>query len=154
MMFTGVAGLSYLALNNYNQSSSFLQNTFKGFSSTVEAEETKSAFKEHEIPFLDELQEGEMRELKVGPKDEDKVLISKYQGKIHSVGNFCPHFGAPLSWGVLFEDKVLCPWHGAGFNIVTGAVEGAPVLDGLPKYEVISKDGKTYVKVPDPLPKN
>jgi nitrite reductase/ring-hydroxylating ferredoxin subunit len=94
-----------------------------------------------------------MKELKIGPKDEDKVLIAKYKGKLYSVGNFCTHFGAPLSTGVLFEDKVVCPWHGAGFNITTGAHNSAPAVDGLPTFEITEKGGKFYVRVPDPLPR-
>ncbi len=94
-----------------------------------------------------------MQELKVGPGDEDKVLIAKYQGKIHSVGNYCSHFGAPLNTGVLFDDKVMCPWHAAGFSVITGALEGAPGRDGIPKYNVIEKGGKYFVQVPDPLPR-
>lgn len=33
---------------------------------------------EIEIDFADSLQEGQMKDLKVGPKDDDKVLISRY----------------------------------------------------------------------------
>ena len=35
-------------------------------------------FKEYEIDFAGELKDGDMRELKYGPGDEDKVLISRY----------------------------------------------------------------------------
>ena len=109
--------------------------------------------KEIEISFAEELGEGEMRELKVGEGEEDKILITRYQGKIHAVGNYCTHFGAPLNTGILFDDKVLCPWHGAGFNVVTGAVDGAPSLDGLPVFKVTQKDSKLFVTVPEKLPK-
>jgi nitrite reductase/ring-hydroxylating ferredoxin subunit len=34
----------------------------------------------------------------------------------------------------MFDDKVLCPWHAAGFSVVSGAIELAPGLDGVPKY--------------------
>lgn len=37
-----------------------------------------------------------MKELKVGPKDEDLVLVTRYQDKLYCIGNTCPHFGAPL----------------------------------------------------------
>ena len=100
---------------------------------------TTSAEGEHievEIDFADGLKDGEMKELKVGPKDEDKVLISRVQGKIYAVGNYCSHFGAPLGTGLMFDDKVMCPWHAASFSVVTGAVENAPGMDSLPKFEV------------------
>ena len=108
---------------------------------------------EIEIDFANELKDGDMKELKVGPKDDDKVLISRVQGKIHAVGNYCSYFGAPMSNGFLFDDKVLCPWHAAAFSVVTGAIENAPGMDGLPKFEVSEKDGKYFVNVPVPLPR-
>ena len=36
------------------------------------------------------------REVKVGEGEKDKVLISRYKGKLYAVGAFCSHFGAPL----------------------------------------------------------
>ena len=109
--------------------------------------------REVEIDFAATLNDGDMRDLKVGPKDDDKILISKINGKLHAVGNYCSHFGAPLSTGQLFDDKVLCPWHAAAFSVVTGALEGAPAHDGLPVFGIIERDGKFYAQIPETLPK-
>jgi nitrite reductase/ring-hydroxylating ferredoxin subunit len=54
---------------------------------------------EIEIDFAESLKDGEMKDLKVGPGKEDKVLIARYEGKLHAVGNYCTHFGAPLNTG-------------------------------------------------------
>lgn len=121
--------------------------------STKSLASCEQAFNDIEISFASDLAEGEMRELKVGPKDEDKVLISKIRGQLHAVGNYCSHFGAPLSTGLLFDDKVLCPWHLAAFNVTTGALETAPGMDGLPTFKIIEKDGKHFVQVPENLPR-
>lgn len=98
------------------------------------------------------MNDGEMAELKVGPTEEDKILITKINGKIHATGIKCTHFGFPLSKGVLFDDKVVCPLHVAAFNVTTGNLESAPGLDGLPVFSVSERDGKHYVHVPLPLP--
>lgn len=89
-----------------------------------------------------------MRDLKVGDEDSDKVLIARYNGKLYSVGNFCTHFGVPLSHSVLFDDKVICPAHNAAFSIITGYPEQAPGKKALPVFEIIEQDGKYFVKVP------
>jgi nitrite reductase/ring-hydroxylating ferredoxin subunit len=94
-----------------------------------------------------------MKDLKVGPGDSDKVLISRIGGKLYAVGNACTHFGFGLNNGMLVDDKVVCPLHSAAFNVTTGAIEHAPGVDGLPKFDIIEKDGKSFVKVPLPLPK-
>jgi hypothetical protein len=36
--------------------------------------------KKIEIDFADDIEEGQMRELKVGDGERDKILISRYQG--------------------------------------------------------------------------
>lgn len=90
-----------------------------------------------EITDSDDIFEGEMREIKVGDGEQDKVLVSRYNGKLYAIGAYCSHFGAPLIQGVLFDDKVLCPYHSAGFSVITGAVDSAPGLDGVPKYDIV-----------------
>lgn len=69
--------------------------------------------------------------MKVGPGDDDKVLVARVDGVLHCVSNACTHFGAPLSKGLMVEDRVLCPWHAAAFSLKTGAHEYGPVMDGL-----------------------
>ena len=72
---------------------------------------------------------------------------------MYCISNSCTHFGAPLGTGILFDDKVVCPWHGASFSVVTGALNGGPALDGLVTFNIYEKDGKQYVKVPSQLPR-
>ena len=104
-----------------------------------------------QIQGADSLEEGTMMEVKVGEGKQDKVLVTRYGGKLHAIGAFCSHFGAPLVNGVLFDDKVLCPWHAAGFSVTSGALEYAPGMDGVPKYEVHEANGKWFVRVPKKL---
>lgn len=92
-----------------------------------------------------------MREISVGEGKSDNVLISRFNGKLYAIGAYCSHFGFPLAKGMLFDDKVLCPLHAAGFSIVTGAAENAPGLDSLPKYDIIEEGKRFYVVVPEKL---
>ena len=85
--------------------------------------EAEAGIKHVKIPWAKKLGEGEIRALKVGEEKDQKVLISRYQGKLYATGNFCSHFGVPLDGGGLFDDKVLCPAHLAGFSVVSGEVE-------------------------------
>jgi nitrite reductase/ring-hydroxylating ferredoxin subunit len=101
-----------------------------------------------EVVGAADLADGTMMELKVGPGKQDNVLVTRYGGKLYAIGAYCSHFGAPLVTGVLFDDKVLCPWHAAGFSVVTGAIESAPGMDGVPKYSIHEKNGKYFVRVP------
>jgi apoptosis-inducing factor 3 len=80
-----------------------------------------------------------MRDLQAG---NQQVLIAKYNGKLYAVGSQCPHRQAPLSQGMLFQDKVVCPWHGASFNIQSGALEYNPSVDGIPTFEIVQRGSK------------
>ena len=125
--------------------------TMKTFMTNSEASDGKT---EVLIPDSDKIGEGEMKVVKVGEANDQKVLVARYQGKLYSTGNFCSHFGVPLNNGMLFDDKVLCPAHAAGFSIITGQPEQAPGLDGIPSFAVVERDGQSYVQIPqDGLPR-
>ncbi|EIW72762.1 hypothetical protein TREMEDRAFT_67043 [Tremella mesenterica DSM 1558] len=96
-----------------------------------------------EVLDVSELSEGQMKTVEFG---EGKILLSNMKGEIYATSAVCTHYGAPLEKGTLSHDgRVVCPWHGACFNVCTGDVEDAPGLDSLWKYSVVIKDGKIVV---------
>ncbi|KAI0067379.1 flavoprotein [Artomyces pyxidatus] len=90
-----------------------------------------------------ELKDGQMKEVDF---ENGKVLLSKLGDKIHATSAFCTHYGAPLSKGVLTADgRVVCPWHGACFNVTTGDIEDAPAPSALHCFKTHIDDGKIHV---------
>ncbi|KAJ7678510.1 hypothetical protein B0H17DRAFT_944488 [Mycena rosella] len=90
-----------------------------------------------------ELKDGQMKEVAFG---DGKVLLSKLGDKVHATSAFCTHYGAPLAKGVLTADgRVVCPWHGACFNVCTGDIEDAPAPDALHSFQVQISDGQIHV---------
>jgi nitrite reductase/ring-hydroxylating ferredoxin subunit len=49
----------------------------------------------------------------------------------------CTHRGGPLNEGKLDGSTVTCPWHGAQFNVCTGAVLRGPATDPVKTYRVV-----------------
>ncbi|KAH9902894.1 hypothetical protein C8Q73DRAFT_635454 [Cubamyces lactineus] len=97
------------------------------------------------IAVLDasELKDGEMKEV---PFEDGKVLLSRLGDKIHATSAFCTHYGAPLAKGVLTADgRVVCPWHGACFNVCTGDIEDAPAPTALHSFKAEIVNGKINV---------
>ncbi|THV02837.1 hypothetical protein K435DRAFT_775308 [Dendrothele bispora CBS 962.96] len=97
------------------------------------------------IAVLDDaaLKDGEMKEVDF---DQGKVLVTRLGDKIHATSAFCTHYGAPLAKGVLTADgRVVCPWHGACFNVCTGDIEDAPAPSALHTFGAHVSDGKIYV---------
>ncbi|NXE52081.1 AIFM3 factor, partial [Casuarius casuarius] len=73
------------------------------------------------------------------------VLLVRNRTRFSALGSRCPHYGAPLSKGVLRGDRLRCPWHGSCFNVKTGDIEEYPALDCLPRFKVTVQDGKVFV---------
>ena len=60
------------------------------------------------------------------------VGLTRVDGVIHAFGDICTHDGGPLAEGVIEGMCVICPRHGAKFNLKTGkptfpAVERTPI---------------------------
>ncbi|KJA26356.1 hypothetical protein HYPSUDRAFT_36661 [Hypholoma sublateritium FD-334 SS-4] len=91
----------------------------------------------------DEIQDGEMKEVAF---EEGKVLVSRIGDKVHATSAFCTHYGAPLAKGVLTSDgRVVCPWHGACFNVCTGDIEDSPAPKAIHSFKTKIQDGKIHV---------
>ncbi|KAJ7746649.1 hypothetical protein B0H16DRAFT_1556608 [Mycena metata] len=97
-----------------------------------------------------ELKDGQMKEVAFGDGD-GKVLLSRLGDKIHATSAFCTHYGAPLAKGVLTADgRVVCPWHGACFNVCTGDIEDAPAPAALHSFKAEISDGQIKVTANTP----
>jgi NADPH-dependent 2,4-dienoyl-CoA reductase/sulfur reductase-like enzyme/nitrite reductase/ring-hydroxylating ferredoxin subunit len=98
------------------------------------------------LAVLDEadLKDGQMKE--VGFEKDGKVLLYRLGDNIHATSAYCTHYGAPLSKGVLTGDgRVVCPWHGACFNVCTGDIEDAPATSAIHSFKAHVSGGKIYV---------
>jgi nitrite reductase/ring-hydroxylating ferredoxin subunit len=60
------------------------------------------------------------------------------EGTYYAVGDTCTHRGGPLSEGDVQGTRVTCPWHGADFDLKTGAVlRAASAQKRVPSYKVV-----------------
>jgi 3-phenylpropionate/trans-cinnamate dioxygenase ferredoxin subunit len=79
---------------------------------------------------------------------EQPVLVVRTKdGAVHAVHNVCSHAYAKLDEGRLRGTRVICPLHGASFDVRTGAVLGAPATLPLKSYPVRVVDGRIEVQV-------
>ena len=106
-------------------------------------------YKEFNAGKVDQINDGEMKAVEIDK--ENKILITKVNNKIFAIGSNCTHYGAPLDEGVLFEDKIICPWHHACFSAKNGDLIEPPALDSLPNYEVKIKNDEIIVMLPEEL---
>ena len=71
-----------------------------------------------------DLAPGEAKCIEVAGK---KIALFNLEGSFYAIDDTCTHRGGPLSEGEVSGEEVTCPWHGAIYNIKTGAVLGALV---------------------------
>ena len=76
---------------------------------------------------------GKIYEFQVGGQ---AVAIANVAGKFCAINSICAHEGGPLGEGELAGDVVVCPWHGAKFNVKTGDVLGPPARKGVQCFPV------------------
>src|SRR5665647_870270 len=49
-----------------------------------------------------------------------EILLTNIDGSYYAINNKCPHMGGSLYDGSLESDIIVCPRHGAAFNVITG----------------------------------
>ena len=104
---------------------------------------------EFAVAKVSDLKDGEMKEVSAG---ETKILLACVRGKYHAVGAHCTHYGAPLVEGFLDGERIVCPWHHACFDIMTGDLEEPPAFDSLPCFELKIEGENIFVCLPENAP--
>ena len=64
------------------------------------------------------------------------IALFNLGGEIYAIDDTCTHKGGPLSEGIIDGEEVECPWHGARFNIKSGAVMLDPADEKVTTYPV------------------
>ena len=89
-----------------------------------------------------ELAEGKMKIVDV---DSTSVLVANVGGSYYAMKNECTHMGGSLGEGELQGNLVVCPRHGAEFDVTTGKAVGKAKIAF---FKTMPKNEKTYpVKV-------
>jgi 3-phenylpropionate/trans-cinnamate dioxygenase ferredoxin component len=97
-----------------------------------------------QIAPLAELPNGERLFVEI---DEKKIVLFNIGGNIYAIGDVCSHDGGPLGDGEVEGMDVICPRHGARFDIKTGQALLLPAVEDIPAYPVRIKDGMIEIGV-------
>jgi nitrite reductase/ring-hydroxylating ferredoxin subunit len=93
---------------------------------------------------LAELPRGSMRACMVSGRE---LLVCHTREGVFALDNICTHAHARLSEGRLRATRLVCPLHGACFDIRDGRVLGSPAEVPLPTHAVRVVDGAIEVAV-------
>lgn len=109
-------------------------------------EMAQTAFKFYAIAPVSEVPEGERLFFEL--EGQPIVLFSSNDG-FYATGDVCSHDGGDIGQGELDGFEIICPRHGARFDIRTGRVLQLPAVKDIPHYPVrVTENGLLEVGIP------
>ena len=97
------------------------------------------------LPRLSELPEGERLFIEVEGRS---IVIFNLAGKLYAIGDVCSHDNGPVGDGEIEETEIICPRHGARFDIRTGKATSLPAVVDIPSYPVRVVEGMIEIGLP------
>lgn len=92
-----------------------------------------------------EVQEGKLMNITAGGKE---IVVTKLDGNYYAMDNICTHAGADLHEGELNNNELICPWHGAKWDIKTGNLISFPQkLRPLQSHKILIENDTLYVEI-------
>lgn len=85
------------------------------------------------VAKVSDLPDGQARVFEV---NDTRVLLCKVNGQVCAIADVCTHDGGPLGEGDLDRNEIICPRHGARFDVCTGAVLSFPAITPVDSYAV------------------
>jgi len=79
--------------------------------------------------------------------DDYPIVVINLAGKLFAVGDVCTHDNGPVGDGELDGYEIICPRHGARFDIRSGKATRAPAFTDIPSYTVKVEDGKVFIGI-------
>jgi 3-phenylpropionate/trans-cinnamate dioxygenase ferredoxin subunit len=77
--------------------------------------------------------------------DGQSVLLCNVEGEIFAIEDVCTHDGGPLDEGELMGDRIMCPRHGAFFDVKSGAALTLPAIVPVQTYKVRTDGDAIFV---------
>jgi 3-phenylpropionate/trans-cinnamate dioxygenase ferredoxin component len=98
-----------------------------------------------EIAPVDKLPAGERLFVDVSGKS---IVIFNLAGKLYALGDVCSHDNGPVGDGDIDENEIICPRHGARFEIRTGKATSLPAILDIPAYPLRVENGMIVLGIP------
>jgi len=79
--------------------------------------------------------------------DDDPVVILNVDGSYYAIADVCTHDDGPLGDGDVEDHQIICPRHGARFDIRNGEVLTLPAVQDVRSYPVRVNNGMVEIGV-------
>lgn len=92
----------------------------------------------------EELPDGERLFIEV---NDVSIVLINHEGNYYAIADLCTHDEGPLGEGEIEDHQIICPRHGARFDIRTGEVLTLPAIRDVSSYPVRVRDGMVEIGV-------
>ena len=99
-----------------------------------------------EVVDADAIAEGDVRTFEI---EGERIAIARAEGQLHAVENVCSHDDGPLGDGSIDGHCIVCPRHGAKFDVRTGEALTMPAVTPIESYPVKEEGGKVVLALPE-----
>ena len=80
--------------------------------------------------------------------DGQPIALFKIADEIFAIADVCSHDDGPLAEGDIDGHEVVCPRHGAHFDLRSGKALSLPAVVDIPAYPVKMEGNEIFVGVP------
>lgn len=98
---------------------------------------------QHLVAKLSDLKPGSATRIEV---ESSELLLCNVNGTIYCIEDVCTHDGAPLDQGKLEGKCIVCPRHGATFDVTNGDALTLPAIVPLMTFGVRIDGDNVYVE--------
>lgn len=91
----------------------------------------------------EELTPGSSRVVQV---DGAMIAVFNLDGEYYAIEDLCTHDEGELASGTVEGEEIVCPRHGARFNIKTGEVTAPPAYENIATFPVREYEGRIQVR--------
>jgi len=96
-----------------------------------------------DVAPIDQFEAGTYRVLDV---DDAQIAVFNIEGEFYAIEDVCTHDYSVLTGGCIEGDEIVCPRHGARFNIKTGEALTPPAYEPVDTLPVRVENGIVQVR--------
>lgn len=78
--------------------------------------------------------------------DDEPALLVRIGDAMYAVEDVCTHDGQPLTDGPIENGQIVCPRHGARFDLKTGKAMCMPATQPIRTYAIEVRDGEIFAR--------
>jgi 3-phenylpropionate/trans-cinnamate dioxygenase ferredoxin component len=103
----------------------------------------------HAVGDLSGLADGDIHICEFGDLE---IMVCRVAGSLYAIEDLCSHADTPLSTGLLQGYKIVCPLHGAQFDVRDGTHSGPPAYTGVRSFAVTESADGASIDLSEPAP--